>query len=208
MSSSTLANGWNRLLHKSEPVVDFVGFEADDFHQQFVRAGENTTVDDINNWLECDEGDPGQQVLTEEEIAAEVLHPDEGDGSEDEDDDDSVPSRPTTSQARKAADILLEYLEHPLSSKQMQSQGPAVRIVRDILIKAQSQWSKKQTKIETFFKPTTPSPHPSPSPTSTQSSSLDDAPLPSLPSSPRSSDTPQPFQVSIILYNYIFNVYE
>ena len=83
VSSSTLANGWNRLLHKSEPVVDFVGFEADDFHQQFVRAGENTTVDDISNWLECDEGDPGQQVLTEEEIAAEVLHPDEGDGSED-----------------------------------------------------------------------------------------------------------------------------
>ncbi|KAK3892041.1 hypothetical protein Pcinc_004010 [Petrolisthes cinctipes] len=115
-------------------------------------AEENTTVDDINDWLECDEGDPGQQVLTEEQIAAEVLNPDEGNDSED-DDDDSLPSRPTTSEARKAADVLLDYFEHPISSTHMQSYGPMLREVRDALIKAQSQWSKKQTKIETFFKP-------------------------------------------------------
>ncbi|KAK3891446.1 hypothetical protein Pcinc_004667 [Petrolisthes cinctipes] len=202
VSSSTLANGWNRLLHRTEPVVDFEGFAADDFHRQFVEAGENTTVDDINDWLECDEGDPGQQVLTEEQIAAEVLNPDEGNDSED-DDDDSLPSRPTTSEARKAADVLLDYFEHPISSTHMQSYGPMLREVRDALIKAQSQWSKKQTKIETFFKPTTPSPHPTPSPNlemepsqSTRPDSLspDDVPLPSLPSSPRSSETPQPIQ--------------
>ncbi|KAK3888190.1 hypothetical protein Pcinc_007721 [Petrolisthes cinctipes] len=203
VSSSTLANGWNRLLHRTEPVVDFEGFAADDFHRQFVEAGENTTVDDINDWLECDEGDPGQQVLTEEQIAAEVLNPDEGNDSED-DDDDSLPSRPTTSEARKAADVLLDYFEHPISSTHMQSYGPMLREVRDALIKAQSQWSKKQTKIETFFKPTTPSPHPTPSPNlemepsqSTRPDSLspDDVPLPSLPSSPRSSETPQPIQL-------------
>ncbi|MPD01931.1 Tigger transposable element-derived protein 7 [Portunus trituberculatus] len=60
VSSSTLANGWNCLLHRTEPLLDFVGFEADHFHHQFVKSGENTTVDDINNWLECEEGDPGQ----------------------------------------------------------------------------------------------------------------------------------------------------
>ncbi|XP_045101464.1 tigger transposable element-derived protein 7-like [Portunus trituberculatus] len=49
VSSSTLANGWNCLLHRTEPVVDFLGFEADNFHHQFVKSGENTTVDDINN---------------------------------------------------------------------------------------------------------------------------------------------------------------
>ncbi|MPC89756.1 hypothetical protein E2C01_084715 [Portunus trituberculatus] len=43
----------------------------------------------------------------------------------------------------------------------MKSYGPMFRIAHD-LIKAKSQWSKKQTKIETFFKPTTHllTPHP------------------------------------------------
>ncbi|MPD01076.1 hypothetical protein E2C01_096588 [Portunus trituberculatus] len=76
----------------------------------------------------------------------------------------------------------------------MQSYGPMFRIARDDLIKAQNQWSKKQTKTETFSNPTTS--HHSPRPTSTLSGSLspDDVPLPSLPSSPRTLDTPQPFQ--------------
>lgn len=90
----------------------------------------------------------------------------------------------------------------------MHSFGPMLREVRDALIKALSQWLKEQTKIETFFKPTTPSPHPTPSPTldmeanqATRPGSLspDDVPLPSLPSSPRSSETPQPIQVSKII---------
>lgn len=54
-------------------------------------------------------------MLTEEQIAAEMLNQDEGNNSED-DDDDSVPSRPTSSEARKAMDVLLDYLEHPISS--------------------------------------------------------------------------------------------
>jgi hypothetical protein len=37
-------------------------------------AGETeTTQGNIQNWLELDEGDPGFQLLTEEEIAA-VIH--------------------------------------------------------------------------------------------------------------------------------------
>lgn len=38
VSSSTLANGWNHLLHRTEPVVDFEGFEAANFHRQFVQT--------------------------------------------------------------------------------------------------------------------------------------------------------------------------
>lgn len=72
---STLANGQNYLLHSTEPVVDFGSFEATDFHCQFLKAKENST-EDVQDCLECDEGDPGQQILTENDIAVVVLHPD------------------------------------------------------------------------------------------------------------------------------------
>jgi uncharacterized protein YehS (DUF1456 family) len=37
-------------------------------------AGETeTTQEDIQDWLELDEGDPGFQLLTEEEIAAVIF---------------------------------------------------------------------------------------------------------------------------------------
>ena len=212
---STLANGWNRLLHDTDPVVDFGGFEATDFHRQFVRAKENSSEEDVQDWLECDEGDPGQQILTENDIAEEILHPD-GDISDDDDDDDDsdgLITRPKTASARTSTDVLLEYLEHPSSSVQMKSYAPLVRELRDAIIKEQSQWPLKQTKIRSFFTPTTPSPRPSsqvdssPSvsssrPTSSLSissscdvDSPDDIPLPLQDSSPRSPVTPEPIPV-------------
>jgi hypothetical protein len=37
-------------------------------------AGETeTTQENIQDWIELDEGDPGFQLLTEEEIAADVI---------------------------------------------------------------------------------------------------------------------------------------
>jgi hypothetical protein len=37
-------------------------------------AGEtDTTQENIQNWIELDEGDPGFQLLTEEEIAAMIF---------------------------------------------------------------------------------------------------------------------------------------
>ena len=64
--------------------MDFDGFEATDFHHQFAKAGEKSTEEDIQDWLECDEGDPGQQMLTETDIAEEVLNPSVENSDEDD----------------------------------------------------------------------------------------------------------------------------
>lgn len=86
------------ISHGTEPVVKPEGFEANNFHCQFVQAGENSPVDDVSDWLECDEGDLGQQIWTEE-ITAKVLHPKEGNNSEaaaaGTADADALPSRHT-----------------------------------------------------------------------------------------------------------------
>ncbi|XP_042240696.1 tigger transposable element-derived protein 7-like [Homarus americanus] len=89
-----ITHAWKKLLYNVEVEYDFEGFEARDFHRILQRAGKNyVTKDDIRNWLEDTEGDPGYQVLTEEEIADEVLVGDSRD-SEDEEDDEPLPKKP------------------------------------------------------------------------------------------------------------------
>jgi hypothetical protein len=52
-----------------------VGFRRKgDFQTVLRAAGETeTTQENIQNWLQLDEGDPGFQLLTEEEIAAVIF---------------------------------------------------------------------------------------------------------------------------------------
>ncbi|KAG7176389.1 Tigger transposable element-derived protein 7-like 64, partial [Homarus americanus] len=60
------------------------GFENDDFCECLRLAGEHQVCsNDISEWLEADDGDPGYQILSEAEIAASVQN--QGD---DEDNDD------------------------------------------------------------------------------------------------------------------------
>ncbi len=67
---------------------DFEGFGARDFHRILQRAGKtNVTEDYVRTWLEDTDGDPGYQVLTEEEIADEVLVGDSRDSEDDVDDE-------------------------------------------------------------------------------------------------------------------------
>jgi hypothetical protein len=48
--------------------------EQEDFQTVFRAAGETeTTQENTRDWLQLDEGDPGFQLLTEEEIAAVIF---------------------------------------------------------------------------------------------------------------------------------------
>jgi hypothetical protein len=48
--------------------------EQEDFQTVLRAAGETeTTQENIQDWLQLDEGDPGLQLLTEEEIAAVIF---------------------------------------------------------------------------------------------------------------------------------------
>jgi hypothetical protein len=52
-----------------------VEFEQEDFQTVLRAAGETeTTQENIQDWLELDEGDPGFQLLTKEEIAAVIFY--------------------------------------------------------------------------------------------------------------------------------------
>ncbi|KAG7163017.1 Tigger transposable element-derived protein 7-like 29, partial [Homarus americanus] len=89
MKQSTLQNCWKKLLKDEEVEFDFEGFENDDFRARLRRAGEHQVCsNDISEWLEADDGDPGYQILSEAEIAASVQNQDDDEELEDEDNDD------------------------------------------------------------------------------------------------------------------------
>ena len=86
---STLANSWKNLLINADPDYDFEGFEATDFYHVLQHAGKkDITLDDVQDWLEENEVDPGYQVLSDEEIVAEVVSTKESSSS---DEDDEMP---------------------------------------------------------------------------------------------------------------------
>jgi hypothetical protein len=81
MKTVTLANGWTKLLQGTEPENDFKGFETSNFHAIIKRAGDNVSESDVEQWLSNDDGDPGYQILRQEDIAESVLQGKEEDMS-------------------------------------------------------------------------------------------------------------------------------
>jgi hypothetical protein len=63
-----------KLLQNAHGDIDFEELQQEDF-QTVLRAagGTETTQENIQEWLELDEGEPGFQLLTGEEIAANVI---------------------------------------------------------------------------------------------------------------------------------------
>jgi hypothetical protein len=67
-------NGWEKLMQNADDDIDFERLEQEEFQTVLKAAGgTETTQGHIQDWLELDEGDPGFQLLTEEEIAADVI---------------------------------------------------------------------------------------------------------------------------------------
>ncbi|KAG7154980.1 Jerky protein-like 14 [Homarus americanus] len=89
IKQSTLQNCWKKLLKDEEVEFDFDGFENDDLCAHLRLAGEHHVCsNDISEWLEVDDGDPGYQILSEAEIAASVQNQGDDEELEDEDNDD------------------------------------------------------------------------------------------------------------------------
>jgi hypothetical protein len=89
MKTTTLANGWTKLLEDTERENDFEGFETSDFHAVLKRAGDDVSESDVEQWPDNDDGDQGYQILSEEEIAENVLQ-----GKEEDDDVDKETTMP------------------------------------------------------------------------------------------------------------------
>ncbi|KAG7166499.1 putative DDE superfamily endonuclease domain-containing protein 74 [Homarus americanus] len=119
--------------------------------------GENdVTEDNIRNWLEDTEGDPGYQVLTEEEIADEVLVGDSRD-SVDEEDDEPLPKKPKLSVIQESTDNVISYIELSAETDDVQHYYQHSRAFRELIIQRQHHQGK-QLKLDSFFKPVRPNP--------------------------------------------------
>jgi hypothetical protein len=69
---STLKATWDLGRQMSDSA--FQGLKQEDFQTVLRAAGETETAqENTEDWLELGEGDPGFQLLTEEEIAADVI---------------------------------------------------------------------------------------------------------------------------------------
>ena len=129
-------------MYAAEDVeYDFEGFETNEFHCVFRRAGEEVSLEDVREWIEETEGDPGHHVMTDEEIAEDVL---KGDTIEEEEEDGGKESDvriPKLSEARGALDSIITSID--LSADEESNQYyPRFKVFRDTIIRKQHKRSK------------------------------------------------------------------
>ena len=190
VKSSTLTNAWKRLLYDVHvPVVDFAGFEVQDFRRMFNAGGEDVANDDVQNWLERDEGDPGHELLSKEEIIETVLKLSKQE--EDSDKEENTCFTIKMSTAREYLDQLITFVDQRPKDFSIVDYDQQ-RSIRQKVTELRHT-TGKQTSITSFFRPRTPTPSttpvtsPEPSDTSPQ--------LPFYPGSPQpsTSGVQQPF---------------
>ena len=150
MKQSTFANAWKHLLDGTAADQDFGGFETGDFNTHIARAGLPTDEDDVDNWLNVDEGDPGHQLLTQEEIIEEVVG---GEMLQEDDDDDEGQARaliPSLSVVRNSIDNIITYVENT-TNVDLNVYYTSFREFRHKICNLQ--FRGRQTTLDTFFRP-------------------------------------------------------
>lgn len=155
VKASTLENGWNNLFRSESPDnVLTENLDVVDFQNTLISAGEdNVSENDIINWLEEDEGDPGYQILSETEIAEEVMQNNNETDKEDEEEaeyDMPVVSKTKLSDLRSYLDEVITYIDSS-NDPQIQPYYSHFRSFREIIINKQYS-NRKQWKIDAFFK--------------------------------------------------------
>ena len=74
VKTTAVADAWKNLLYSAEDLeYNFEGLEPNDFHRALRRAGEEVSLDDVREWLEETKGNPGHHVMTDKEIAEDIL---------------------------------------------------------------------------------------------------------------------------------------
>ena len=114
------------------------------------RAGEEVSLNDLREWLEETGGDPGRHVMTDKEIAEDIL---KGDAIEEEKEDEGKESDvriPKLSKVRGTLDSIITYID--LTADEESNQYYLhFRYFRDIITRRQHKQGK-QLKIHSFFK--------------------------------------------------------
>ena len=171
-------------------MADFEGFESGhevkDFYELLRKAGEDVTREDVQNWMDDSDTDPGYEVLTPDEIAAQVSQQD-ADEEEEEDAEDEVPYKKVKlATLRNHCDELLDYTEYS-KLKEVSSFYSSLHMLREAIIREQHTAPGRQSKIDSFFAPRPPQPQVEPQP---------DSPEPQPDSPEPQPDSPEPLEVS------------
>ena len=150
MKVSTPANCWQKLLWDKDIEAEFEQFEAEDIHRLLQRGGEtDPSVDDVRDWLEEQEDNPGFQVMTEDDIMAFVTKPEEENSSEVK---DKMPIKKVKSSTlRICIDALLDCKAYSTISE-TSWHYESLWMLRELIINEQHQVGG-QTKINNFFPP-------------------------------------------------------
>lgn len=85
----TLKNGWKNLLDDEDADLDLEELEVTDYGRAIQNIGGGVAEEDIVQWLE-DEGDPGYHIMTGSEIADEAMILEDGNGSEDNEEEETT----------------------------------------------------------------------------------------------------------------------
>ena len=162
LKCTTLANCWNKLLTQREgdDMADFEGFdgghEVQDFFELLRKAGEkDVTRADVQNWMDDTDTDPGYEVLTPAEIAAQVSQQDADEEEEDDAEDEVLYKKVKLATLRNHCDELLDYTEYS-ALKEASSFYSSLRMLRETIIREQHTVPGRQSKIDSFFAPRPP----------------------------------------------------
>ena len=132
---------------------DFEGFQSSDFLCFLQHGGEkDVTEEDVTEWLEESERNPGHQILTPEEIADQVAGNADSSSSSVEE-DEMPPKVPKLSQVCASLDTVLKYLD-ATSNEEAKIYYGHISCLREIITKEQLNGGKQPT-VDTFLKPVT-----------------------------------------------------
>ena len=134
-----LSNSWKRLIADKD-TVRFLGL--------LRRGGEiSTSIDDITDWLDKFDLDPGYEVLSEADIVASVVVSEEEESS-DEEETMKVP-KVKLSTLRTYIDALIDYSSYSQLPEMAHHYGN-LRMIRELIIKEQ-QMGVAKPKLAAFL---------------------------------------------------------
>ncbi|XP_066950831.1 tigger transposable element-derived protein 7-like [Macrobrachium rosenbergii] len=85
-----LSHSWNCILNGEETIMDFQGFNIEDFCATLATGGDDVPEDDVQDWLDDDGGNPGYQFLFDSEMVVIVTGEEVADDNDEDKDEDDV----------------------------------------------------------------------------------------------------------------------
>ena len=111
-TNDSLRKAWQNLLPEPTGDSEIAGSEQLDAEVDEMPDSLNSLGPDaVSQWMEADSNEPGHEMMTDNEIVAELIATDEEGDSSDEDEDMAVPPPVTPSAAFDALDTSLRWLE-------------------------------------------------------------------------------------------------